>query len=151
MEFAEIFNNPSTVWFIIGLILVLAEFLIPGLIILFFGLGAWLTSLATGIFEISINGQIIIFLITSVALLLVLRKYLKNKFFKEKTNSEVSLEDEFINKTAQAETNFESGRGKVLFKGTRWNAVSDEKIKKGDFVKIVSKESITLNVKPLKS
>jgi membrane protein implicated in regulation of membrane protease activity len=151
MEFSTILSNAATVWFIIGLILLLAEFLLPGLIIIFFGIGAWFTSLATGLFEISINFQIIIFLVSSVVLLVVLRKYLKNKFFREKSGQDVSLEDEFINKTAEAETDFKSGHGKIMFKGTLWNAISNEEIKKGDYVKIVSKDSITLNVKSLKS
>ena len=55
--------------------------------------------------------------------------------------------DEFIGKIAIAETNLVTGRqGRVDFKGTTWNAISDIDIKAGDQVKILNKDSITLIV-----
>ena len=37
----------------------------------------------------------------------------------------------------------------VTFKGSRWEAMSESDVKKGDHLKIVGKESIKLLVEPL--
>lgn len=39
-------KEPAMVWFLIGLVLIVSEFAVPGLVIIFFGLGAWATALA---------------------------------------------------------------------------------------------------------
>jgi len=39
MDWTELFSKPEIIWFFIGLLLALLEFGIPGLIILFFGIG----------------------------------------------------------------------------------------------------------------
>ena len=36
--------SPEIIWFVIGFVLILVEFAIPGLIVIFFGLGAWVVS-----------------------------------------------------------------------------------------------------------
>ena len=38
--------DPALLWFLLGFVLVLAEFAAPGIIIIFVGLGAWVVSLA---------------------------------------------------------------------------------------------------------
>jgi len=37
------FFNPTLIWFFIGLVLLIAEFSVPGVILVFFGIGAWVT------------------------------------------------------------------------------------------------------------
>lgn len=146
----EILQDPVLIWFLIGLGFFLLELIIPGLVIVFFGFGAWVTSLSMWIFNFGINTQLIIFLITSVLSLLLLRNYLKKKFFKEEKNSPDTLEDEFIGQTAIAQMDFLPGHnGKIEFKGSGWNAKSTEAIQNGQLVKIINKESITLIVKPI--
>ncbi|MBW1855703.1 MAG: hypothetical protein JRJ00_13650 [Deltaproteobacteria bacterium] len=39
--------NPTTVWFVLGLILALSEFAVPGVILIFFGVGAWIVAATT--------------------------------------------------------------------------------------------------------
>ena len=70
------------------------------------------------------------------------------KFF-HKNNIPETIEEidaEFIGKTAVAITSFEQGRGKVDFKGTSWEAISQDSIQKGDLVIINARDSITLTV-----
>lgn len=143
------FFTPAVIWFLVGLVLLLLELAIPGLIIIFFGVGAWITSLCLLVFkDMGINPQLVIFLLSSIALLALLRKYLKKKFFGEKVEKEEVLEDEFIGKTALVKTAISPDhKGKVEFKGTLWGASSDEEIPEGVTVKIIDKESITLIVK----
>ena len=145
----SIFSNPAVIWFLIGLVLLLLEFAIPGLIIFFFGIGAWITALAILLFDPGLNIQIVIFLVSSVLALTLFRRYLKKKFFKEGGDDSASLDNEFLGKIAVAETDIPAdGRGKVNFKGTLWGADSEVDISKGDRVKITAKESIILKVKP---
>jgi inner membrane protein len=146
MDMQEFFT-PPVIWFLIGLVLLLLELAIPGLIVIFFGVGAWFTALCLKFFHIGINVQLFIFLTSSILSLVILRKYLKNKFFRENMSAINDLDDEFIGKTATTETALKTGTvGKIIFKGTTWNAISDSDIEVGKQVKITGKESITLHV-----
>jgi membrane protein implicated in regulation of membrane protease activity len=143
----ELLTTP-VIWFLVGLVLLLLELVLPGLIIVFFGIGAWIVAIAVLIFPgLSLTAQFWIFGIASVLGLILLRKFLKDRFFKQDDKKEGSLDDEFIGKKATAETDLVAGKpGKVSFKGTQWSAISDCDVEKGQFVKIVDKESITLKV-----
>jgi inner membrane protein len=141
------FFTPPVIWFLIGLACVLLELVIPGLIIIFFGIGAWITSLCLVIFDPGLNFQLLIFLSTSILSLLALRKFLRLRFFGATEMEPDSLEDEFLNKTLFVDSDFKIGvPGKIDFKGTNWTAISDIDLKKGDQVKIVNKESLTLHI-----
>ena len=141
--------RPDLFWFLLGLALLLLELIVPGLVLIFFGLGAWITALVCLIGDPGIDLQIIIFSTASVLSLILLRRMLKNKFFKESWASPATLEEEFLNKEAIALTSFKQGaKGKVEFKGTSWIASAEEDIVKGQTVIITGKESIVLIVKP---
>lgn len=142
-----VFSKPEIIWFFIGLVLALLEFGIPGLIILFFGIGAWVTALSCMLFDVGLNGQIIIFIISSLLSILLLRKSLKKMFFKEDPDKEETLADEFIGQTAVVEEEISASKpGKVSFKGTQWEALSEQKLEAGQQVEIIGKESIKLKV-----
>ncbi|MEA3500926.1 MAG: NfeD family protein [Candidatus Marinimicrobia bacterium] len=146
----DFLTKPEVIWFIIGLILIVLEFAIPGVIIIFFGVGAWVTALVCWIFGIGINWQLFLFLTFSLVLLFSLRKLLKRKFFGMNEFNENDPTDDFVGHNATALTNFfPNETGRVDFKGTTWEAKSDSKIKKSEQVKIIGKESIKLIVKPL--
>lgn len=146
MEIKELLT-PPVIWFLIGLVLLLLELAIPGLIIFFFGIGAWIVAICLLVFDMSLTIQLMVFVATSILSLLLMRKILRKKFFKEDDSIEGSLEEEFIGKTGIAETKLVTGKpGKITFKGTLWNAISDTDIEKGAQVKVTGKESITLKV-----
>jgi membrane protein implicated in regulation of membrane protease activity len=142
----DILSDPAVIWFLIGLGLLLLELVIPGLVILFFGVGAWVTALVCAITDINLNWQIFIFLIASLLGLVLLRKYLKKRFF-NRTDKEIADQlEEFIGRKAKAIEDFKDGTGKVEFKGTHWTATCAEPVSKGDWVLIKSKDSLTLKV-----
>ncbi len=142
--------TPPVIWFLVGVALFLLELVLPGLIIFFFGLGAWIVALCLVLFDMSLTLQLLIFIATSILGLLLLRRFLKDKFFKENDSNKSSLEEEFIGKVAIAETDLKPGiTGRVTFKGTQWSAVTDDVIAKGEKVKITERESITLIVKKI--
>ena len=142
----DILADPAVIWFLVGLGLLLLEMVLPGLVILFFGVGAWVTALVCAITDINLNWQILIFLVASLLGLVLLRKYLKKRFF-SRTDKEIDDQlEEFIGRKALAIDDFKDGSGKVEFKGTQWTARSKEPVSKGDRVIIRSKDSLPLIV-----
>ncbi len=146
----DIFNQPAVIWFIIGFVLFLLEFVVPGLIVFFFAVGAWIVAILTLFFDIPINFQLIIFAVSSIITILLLRNWVKKLVYGKNPSREL-LEDEFLGKIARAETDISpEENGKVDFKGTTWPAASADLIEKGENVIIVGNESILLIVKTTK-
>jgi len=144
----EILSARPVIWFVIGMGLFLLELVLPSFVILFFGAGAWITALACVLFDFNLNWQILIFLVASLLGLVLLRKYLKRKFFGKKSRQEEDQLEEFIGRKAKSLGDFSEGMGKVEFKGTHWTARCKEAVAKNQWVTIVSKESLILEVKP---
>ena len=144
--------KPELIWFVIGLILIILEFLIPGLITIFFGIGAWIVSVICLFLDISLNLQLSIFLISSVLLLVSLRKWFKTLFTRKPGTgrAEDEVADEFIGRKAVVTEKITPNRkGRVEFRGSYWTAESDETIPEGASVEILDKDNITLIVKSL--
>ncbi len=55
--------------------------------------------------------------------------------------------EELVNEEAEAIVDFENGKGKVFLHGEIWNAESEDEIRKGDKVTVVSAKGLTLIVK----
>lgn len=147
----ESLQNAAVIWIIIGFVLFLLEFVLPGLVLFFFAVGAWVVAILCLFIDLTINEQLIIFLISSVATILLLRKWLSKVLWKRKHSTEL-LEDEFLGKIAKAETAISPGEnGKVDFKGTTWQASSEDTIERGENVIIIGNESILLHVKSTKN
>jgi len=144
-----IFSRPEVIWFIIGLALFLLELVMPGFVIFFFGVGAWITSLLCLIIHPSANVQVIVFAITSVVTLAIFRRMIRKKFFYSKEDHSKIVEDEFTGREAKALNDFGNGTdGKVEFKGTTWDARSESEVRKDSLVIILRKESFKLIVEP---
>ncbi|MFQ5641773.1 MAG: NfeD family protein [bacterium] len=144
--------KPQLVWFVAGFILLLLEFVHPGVIILFFGIGAWLVALICLFIPIPVNIQLVIFIISSIVLLGVFRKKFRTLFHGESDGLERSEDafEDFIGKKAIVTAEITpKTTGKVEFRGTYWEAEADEIISKDTSVEIISKDNITLKVKPL--
>jgi membrane protein implicated in regulation of membrane protease activity len=152
MENFKEWLKPELIWFIAGLIMFLAEFAMPGLIIFFFGVGAWLVALICLFTDISINIQLTLFLIASILLLVSLRKWLKNIFVGRtgQKESDDEILQEFVGEKAVVTRVIDPQTGgKVEFHGTNWNADADEIIDQGTSVEIIGRNNITLKVKAL--
>jgi membrane protein implicated in regulation of membrane protease activity len=152
METLKDFLQPELIWFLIGLALLLLEFALPGLIVFFFGVGACIVAVVCLFVDISINAQLLIFIIASVSSLLLLRKWLTGIFrghITSKQNIKVNLE-EFVGQRAVVVKKITPKLpGKIEFRGTRWEALADQDIDKGAVVEIIDKDNITLKVKLL--
>lgn len=143
MDFIPLF------WLLFGLLLIGAEFLIPGFVIFFFGVGALLVAGITLLLPFLTSNFIaqgIIWLVSSISSLGFLRKFF-SKTFKGK-QIEAGDEDEFIDKKVLVlEDIIKNKEGRVKFQGTSWKAIAyNEEIKKGDMAQIIKKKNLTLIV-----
>lgn len=146
---ADFFSQAEVVWFLIGLALILVELAVPGLVLIFFGVGAWVTALVCLVFNIELNTQLFIFLGSSLLSLALLRKTLKKRYMDRKF-PDADLEDEYIGHTVVAINSFTAGQtGKVSFKGSSWNAESNHSVTEGQLLKITGYKSIKLFVEPI--
>jgi len=151
MEALKEFFSPEIIWFILGLAMLLSEFIMSGLIIAFFGFGAWIVAILCLIIPgMSINLQLFIFIISSVVLLLALRKQVAKVFkgFEKQKNVAAEDVDDFIGHRATVVKEIgKNKKGKIEFHGTNWDAEADVDIAVGEMVEIIGKDSITLKVK----
>jgi inner membrane protein len=152
MEDLKEFLKPELIWFLVGIALLILEFIVPGLVIAFFGIGACLVALVCLITDISLNTQLIIFIVSSILLLLCLRRWLRGIFMGHSESKQNLSEDlkEFLG--ARAVVKEKVGpklAGKVEFHGTNWQASADQEIAEGVAVEIIGKENLTLKVKSL--
>lgn len=146
---ADFFTQAEVIWFIIGVALILLELVVPGLVLVFFGIGAWVTALVCLVGDVSLNTQLFTFLVSSLVSLALLRNALKKRYMDTK-NEDSDLEDEYVGHTAVAITSFSAGEtGKVSFKGSSWDAIAQQAVTAGQQLKITGYKSIKLFVEPL--
>lgn len=140
----------EVVWAIVGIILVFFEFFIPGLVIAFFGIGALITALTTWIgLTSSLAPQLLVFIVSSLLLLILLRKYAKRIFLGDAKSQQSSLDFTFEpGKIVPVVEFIQPGEvgGKVKYQGANWAAKASEPIPPGESVRIVGRENITLIV-----
>ncbi len=144
--------SPVLIWFLIGLALIGVEFLAPGVIVIFFGLGAWVSALAVWLFPgITLTTQLAIFLIVSILAVIALRKTIAKRFFKNDEKSTSDLDVDYIGQEAEVvELIMPEDDGLVSFHGTNWRARSSHVIEVGARVYIEKHEGLTLYVSPLR-
>lgn len=117
--------NPALVWFLVGLALVLLEFAVPGVVLVFIGLGAWITALAVKLGLAGDAGvQMAWFGGSSLVLLLGLRRFCKGWFagFSSKHDTRNNLEEFTGSEVLVLERIAGQTRGRVEFKGANWSA-----------------------------
>jgi len=131
------------IWFLIGSGFLIAEFVMPTFIMFFFALGAIIVSVVTAGFDLSINSQVILFALSSIISLLLLRNFMKHIF----QGNESKGEDNYFDNTIDSNKNIgivskniePNSFGEIKYKGTFYRAQSDSLIDEGKNVRIVSK------------
>jgi inner membrane protein len=146
--------SPFLIWFLIGAGFLIAELQLPGFILIFFTAGSWITSVTVWLADITVTQQIILFIVSSVTLLLLLRKF-GLKTFRGKTVSDVDADhaDAKIGKTAVVTKAIAPhSPGEIKAMGSFWRAEADTEIAEGASVIIEAKASgdgLTVKVKPV--
>lgn len=131
------------IWAIVGLALVVAEFVVPEFVIFFFGVGALLNSVLVAIFPGIANSiplQILTWLGFSAVTLFSLRKYLSSWFRGRKF--EEDDQNEWIGRSAKVTRAISPDNpGRISLNGTTWVAESyDERFEPGERVEVLKRE-----------
>ena len=151
----ELFDSVLIFWFVLGLVLLVIEVMTPGVIALFFGLGAWVVLLVAAAADVPAWGQWTIFCVSSVVFLAVLRKHVIRWFAGFKTSKKNSLSEpmvagRYIGQEVDVLEDIVPGRpGAVEFNGTRWQAKAKAGLLKGDRARIVGLEELAFWIEPL--
>lgn len=138
-------SSYSVIWAIIGIILIVAELMTMAFVLVFFGLGSLLTAFLTWLgVTPDLTSQLLVFSISSLGMLLVLRTFAKKQFFRK---SEVS--QEFVGQKVKVTKAISAdSEGAVSYRGSEWIAFSDSKevIPAGSTAEIVGTEGIRVKV-----
>jgi len=141
------------IWCVLGILLLLAEFIVPGLVIIFFGTSALTVGIALWM-GMPVTGGLPFVVFTALAVLqiLVLRRFFKGWFTGQTLGPENSGGgvEEVIGKRVSRVSGFNDGSrdGIVSFKGADWSARSEEAVSNCESFIIVGREGLTLIVKP---
>lgn len=139
--------TPASLWILIGILLILSEFLLPGVIAVFFGLAALSVGLLLYLgIPLDTPLQILLVGILGVVLLLVARRRL-TPWLKGRSESG-GLGSEVLppGTRATAHRDFVHGLGVVVLNGVRWNAESEDPIRAGDPVWLTGHQGLVLYV-----
>ena len=150
MEWLHQFLNAQIAWFVLGIVLLVLEFIAPALICIFFALGAFIVMALLFFTPLSINGQLGIFLAAALVSMIVIRKKCVVLFRGHATeeNPKGDLCDDFIGFKVVVESEISRNQsGKVLFRGASWQAESEDSLTKGQTAEITGKKGLILNVK----
>ena len=135
-------------WIIFGLILIIGEFVVSGLVLIFLGLAAVIVgSLAYFGLINDLTWEITLFAVLSLVLLAGARRFLRNWLFGKETQGRTSDDSAgLVGGRATVEADFVDGVGSVRYRGARWQAQSDQALKTGQMVRISKHEGLWLTV-----
>ncbi|MCP4453637.1 MAG: NfeD family protein, partial [Planctomycetes bacterium] len=141
----DILLKPELIWFLVGFVMLMFEFALPGLIIFFFGVGAWIVAAVCLVTEVSLNTQLLTFIAASILSLGFLRTWLKGIFLGHSKSKQDMTQDlgEFVGEHAVVMKKITPKLpGKIELHGTRWAAQADHEIDEGMTVEVIAKENL---------
>lgn len=139
-------------WFVLGLALIALEMLTPTFFLLWFGLGALLTGTAVWLWPLGLAAQVLLWSVTSLAMMGVWLK-----FFKNPVDTRPGLAKESVLGTTGLVTRAvnEMGQGEILFQrpvlgADRWPIIADGSIEAGNKARVVDVVGQILKVEQIK-
>ncbi|MCI5121482.1 MAG: NfeD family protein [Candidatus Electrothrix sp. AUS4] len=142
--------SPVLIWFLLGIAFFVTELIVPGFILFFLGIGAWCTALVLTIMHVSLTTQMIIFLVTSLVTLILLRSWLRAIFLGDSSREEDSVNVDTAPATGIVTEAIEPpGLGRVKYGGSFWQATADESIAVNEVVQILERKNLIVHVSPL--
>ena len=140
--------SPALIWAVVGLALLIAELMAASFILCFIGLGALIVSLAAWLgLTPSFSSQLIVFTVSSLLLMALLRKTAR-KLFAGQADAQPDYAGQKVPVVGAIPA---GGEGTIQYRGSVWIAFSDtaEAIPEGAVVQIESIEGIRVKVKPV--
>ena len=143
--------NPPLVWFLLGIGFLVLEAFLPGVFLLFFGLGAWGAALAA-FAGLNQTAQLVTFMAVSLVSLTLLRKKLKKLLTARADRGELTDDPVFAAQYLGREVAVvgEAAQGRlalVELNGANWQAECEgEPLRLGDRVRVLALKNLTLVV-----
>lgn len=130
---------PWLIWFIAGVVLAFVELMAPGIIIIFFGVGCWVVAGVLAIYPITLSQQVLLFIVASILSIVFLRKWFMKIFKGMSSDKNETDYDDFPRgeKVEVVQVIRPHSTGRVKFRGTLWDAASDEEIDEGETAELV--------------
>jgi membrane protein implicated in regulation of membrane protease activity len=139
-------------WIITGAVLILAELIVPGLVLVFLGAGAFVVALLVwlGVIESWVTAFLTWF-ISSLFMLLVLRSLFQRLMPGEARRQSADEDlDAYGEEVDVVETITPEKEGRISYRGTTWKAACYEKtIEAGGKARIVYRENLIWVVEPV--
>ncbi len=131
--------SPWLIWFVVGVAVMLSELAISGFVIIFFGLGCWGAAVVAAIAPDAHSTQLAVFLIVSLASLVTLRRVAMRIFVGRSEGPESEdMGNVPIGARINIDHDLEPGvKGRVRFRGTMWDAVSEDRLPAGTEAEII--------------
>lgn len=143
------FLNGYAFWLLLGFALLISEFFVPGLVAVFFGLGALVVGVLTlaGVID-SLAVQLLCFGLISLLALFGLRRHCA-RWLRGSVGgrADTDLDDVgVVGSRVTVLTDFVDGTGDVQLNGAKWDAESAEPLRAGDTAWVVGLRGIVLRV-----
>lgn len=137
-------------WIIAGLVLVIGEFVISGLVVIFFGVAALIVGSLKflGLLD-DTTWELTLFAVISLMSLIFVRRFLNDKLMGQERESEGNEDSAgLIGQRATVAEPFNNGTGTVNYRGARWQAQSNHPLDAGQMVRITQHDGLWLTVEP---
>ncbi|MEA2060884.1 MAG: NfeD family protein [Thermodesulfobacteriota bacterium] len=131
---------PWLIWFMTGVLLAFVELMVPGIIIVFFGIGCWVVAAVLILYPMTLSQQVFLFIVASILSIVLLRKWFM-KIFKGVSSDGTEADYDDFPQGARVEVTAPispQANGRIKFRGTFWDAASDEAIDTGEIVEILN-------------
>ena len=138
----------ASIWLVTGILLILSELIVPGFIVIFFGLGALLAAAVAFLTDTGVVTQGYIFIIASLLSLIIGRRYFRKTLHGKCEVAHGDADDDGLVGAVGTVThaiNPPQG-GRVDVRGSEWKAIADHPIEAGTTVTVIAKDNITLTV-----
>ncbi len=140
-------------WLILGAVLLVAEFVVPGMVLVFLGMGAWAVAalVSGGIVEETLPAVSAWFGI-SLVFVVTLRRFAQRLFPAETSMKQVDEDREFEDTVVDvaALITADNSDGRVRMQGTTWAARAlDEPIPAGGRARLLYRENLVWIVSPV--
>lgn len=137
------------IWMYIGAFLMLAELLLPGFVIFFFGLSAATVAMLRFMFgdSFSLMWQLAAFSFFAILYLALLRRLMKKIFAGNMETSPMEFGQESVGRIGRVVEAIEPPKtGRVEIGDAEWTASADAPIAAGVDVKVVAQDNLTMRV-----
>ena len=140
-------------WLYVGAFLMLAELLLPGFVIFFFGLSAATVGLlrfALGD-TFTLTWQLAAFSGFSIVYLVVLRSWMKRTFLGGRVETATDFDNEYVGRVGRVTEEIRPPlSGRVMIGDAEWTASADAPIAPGATIEVVSQNNLTMKVKEVR-